>query len=1370
VIGTKQYNLTWDHFAQLHPNRQAAFENLCRSLFRRKLCEEGTILHSDPNHPGVEVQPVYLNSCNCFISFQAKFFNNNIGYKQIKQSAQKIVAHYKGHIDKVYLYCNKDISSTSKSYEAIEAILKNANIELNPITGQSIFEQAMEYPSVLSCYFGLDYIDDVWFNKNIQISLDNLGKRYNSLFNIDTRAQRELSIFLRDNSGIASINDKKTQLLTELNEIRIRIYYDECKIIDSIEKAILSIPDITLDSVCNALLWEENLRNTFTSEFEQLQRRKAHIQTELENLSIKDVKYDELRNKEIIIDRILAVPELLMFSQQEVSLLTDKVLLLKGEMGTGKSHLLSSTAKRMIESGRSVLLLLGQTFITSENIETQIMSSFTGLNLGQSLESLLAVLDERGFQCGEESIIFIDAINESRDREIWKNGINRLIDIISQFKKIKLVISLRSGFENLTLTENVLNSVDEGEIACITHQGLPDDSPSAIYDFLSKSGVPFSSEYYLQSEMTNPLFLMWFCQTYTGKEWELYGLIDKVIDKADLEASKEIQCNEPLGLLKHLLYELIDYREKNAEEPLTKIVLLSLSVWNIFGVTQKTGYIKAIERFGIITSYVRNCEEIYYFGYNLLEDYLSAKRIIDQCGNKETVKEYCLKTLIPINEEGRISNYRNESVFIMLTSLYASRYGEECINLVESIPDEWDKQRLIEQYFGTYTWRSNTAKFSSFVELLNKYPIEPKTVWQIFIENATKDNSEINAEGLSRLLKKYDLNYRDYIWTIVINDLSEYDRVVNLAYFLEQGNTLSGLTEKKAELLLTLFAWLLSSSNRSLRDRVSKAMIEVLKSHLKLCKPLLTKFSDVNDPYILQRLYGVVFGAVIKRNDEFEFDFTSLASWIYQNVFSGEFVYPDILFRDYARLIVERYVYEYPDNIDEFDMISVRPPYKSALIPQTEIVDYSDERYNALGVRDLLFSMKFDIPVNGVGMYGNFGRYTLQSALRNFIGVDLENIYYYSLEFIFKELGYEAEMFGKYDSYKSGTDRHYVKKVERIGKKYQWIAMYNILARISDTHKVKDWTVNGEDAAPYKGPWNPYVRDFDPTLNCHYRGNICAPLLNLPVYDDSCFISYDASVTDIEAWTQTQDIMFSDFPERLIHKDKSGVEWICLYSYQEHKTQPPKTEMTKMDFSCGEQHIWSLATPFLIQTEDKALLLDNLNSSNFIDNGSCGIRNCYSLYNREYAWSPGYIAEFDAGITNAEISDDIFENVLPAAINVLWEEEFDASQEEATSFMIPSGKIIQEMGLFEKENDGYYYDGVELAAFDMKITGCPYNELVIRKDCLSSFLEKSGYTLFWTVIGEKQYFCGGHDQKRQRREGYFVYKNPDFEGEIHITD
>ena len=70
--------------------------------------------------------------------------------------------------------------------------------------------------------------------------------------------------------------------------------------------------------------------------------------------------------------------------------------------------------------------------------------------------------------------------------------------------------------------------------------------------------------------------------------------------------------------------------------------------------------------------------------------------------------------------------------------------------------------------------------------------------------------------------------------------------------------------------------------------------------------------------------------------------------------------------------------------------------------------------------------------VKGIGMYGDFGRYIFQSVLNEFIDLDVENVYYYAMQFILNDLGYNLEYFAEYDKNRSNYDRHSVKKVERI--------------------------------------------------------------------------------------------------------------------------------------------------------------------------------------------------------------------------------------------------------------------------------------------------------------------------------------------------
>jgi hypothetical protein len=136
-----------------------------------------------------------------------------------------------------------------------------------------------------------------------------------------------------------------------------------------------------------------------------------------------------------------------------------------------------------------------------------------------------------------------------------------------------------------------------------------------------------------------------------------------------------------------------------------------------------------------------------------------------------------------------------------------------------------------------------------------------------------------------------------------------------------------------------------------------------------------------------------------------------------------------------------------------------------------------------------------------------------------------------------------------------------------------------------------------------------------------------------------------------------------------------------------------------------------------------------------------------------------------------EIERKVPENVidvelLPAASRVLWEEQYDASQEETTAFYIPCGSIIENLQLSQRESDGYYYskDG-SLVCFDSDLCGIG-KDLLVRADYLNRYLENQNLRLIWTCIGEKQYFLGDHNQQWSNWKGCFTYHRDDVRGEF----
>lgn len=143
----KQFEVSWTQFELCNANPQVAFESMCRWLFNEFFFDGKELLHSDPNNPGVEVVPMYHAASDKRISFQAKYFSS-MDYEQIKHSARTAVNHYAGQLDVIYLYCNKDVTTSSQGYKAIESILNPHGIEIVPITNHEILIQVMKNETI----------------------------------------------------------------------------------------------------------------------------------------------------------------------------------------------------------------------------------------------------------------------------------------------------------------------------------------------------------------------------------------------------------------------------------------------------------------------------------------------------------------------------------------------------------------------------------------------------------------------------------------------------------------------------------------------------------------------------------------------------------------------------------------------------------------------------------------------------------------------------------------------------------------------------------------------------------------------------------------------------------------------------------------------------------------------------------------------------------------------------------------------------------------------------------------------------------------------------------------------------------------------
>lgn len=1390
----KSLNITWSQFEVCNPDTRAAFENMCRFLFNTFFFEGKGLFHSDPNNPGIEIVPILHEESGQRISFQAKYFSA-IDYSQIKHSAKKTIQYYSGKLDVIYLYCNKDLSTSSKSYQDIYDLLSAQNISLVPITNQAILDQVLSNDTVSWHYFDYRHLTPKWFEERLQLSLVALGPRYNGEFNVNTSTENQLDIFLCDSDAVVQINETKKEIIEQIKNLQHN-HIDCEESLSRIISAILSIDDVSRTTITNCLSWPEILSLQCANDFAIIRG----LITEKENL-YKDTegtdnhKLRSKLSKEIYdLESLIEILDNIGLDLVGRTLLQEKVLIVRGEAGVGKSQLLANAAEKLNKEGQYALLMLGNSFLNAEPLSTQITQQ---LEVDFNFQALLHKLEILGAQANCYACLLIDAINESPYRDIWKTNLPSLIAQINKFEHIKIVISVRSGYERLVFNDAIIEGIKTNKISNIVHSGFREESVEATLAFLNYYGIPFLPSYFLQAEMTNPLFLTLFCKYYTGENFDMFTLFDQLISRADEEAQNAVRITDFVPILQYLVEELAEIRLAKENWDITKSELFGLRFWDTYGLsTHKIPFIAALERSGFLNSIVIADTESYYLGYNLLEDFVCAKQIFKRYHDKSALLSYIQNDLLKI-EQGQINSYSNIDIFIVICSLYAEYYHEECFTTIFAlVTDESDQNDISDRYIKSFLWRKASAINSSdFITYVNEYGAPKSSVLRVLIENSTKENHPLNALFLHSILENKPIAQRDYLWTTYINDLANgEERLFQLVTYFDKGNLLNGLSKPNIELLLILFTWLLTSSNRILRDKASKASIELLKRNFSLCKPLLQRFEKVNDPYVTQRLLGIVFGACVKRSKSAMDTYRELAEYVYNFVFNQEIVYPDILMRDYARLILERWIYEAPADCDFIETAKIRPPYRSIEIPHVERQEY----FNAENIHSGFNSIDFSMRINHSecpGMYGDFGRYTFQAALESFEAVDIVNLYHYAMQYIRDTLGYSDRLFGDYDRFRiqRSYSRHQNKKVERIGKKYQWIAFYNILARVSDTHLLKDWNVA---PYPYEGAWEPYVRDFDPTLNINFLKPDFLPAMQYPQSEEDIFLQTAPfpSETEIQEWTKQPTSFFENLPGKMILMDSDGTQWINLNLYENFENK--KFESDIIGPSKGSQKIWLMAHGYFVEPETFEILQKHFALSTFDTDFPRGLE-AYQLFNREYSWSPSYQSIFQPSYFEAEIQigkkrliketvdlptlvhteegdfefkvaeqeierrvpDDVIQvKIIPAYSHLLWEEEYDASQDGTTSFDVPCKEIIDYLHLEQREYDGYYFnsDG-ELVCFDAALSGI-CDGLLIRKDCLEQFLAATGMKLFWLCTGEKQFFRGELNQIWKRWEGFVYYK------------
>lgn len=1407
-------NLEWNKLRPFNGDVKYGFEELICQLARAEQIENKTkFLRVAAPDGGVESYCILTD--NSEYGWQAKFFSKmeNSQWNQIDKSFKSAFEKHPNLV-KYYICIPLDradpritISKGERKGKRVEHFmdkwnkkvvewqeyvkLKGREIEFEYWGHSEIFDRLSkeENKGKLYYWFEIEEFSDDWFKKRLAENIRNLDKRYTPKLNFDLPIGRVFDGIARDNNFTTQFNSYLHEIIRTFNKVikpidveevkeyedtiisLIREFRQECELIDF--KEITPIDNNKLSSILQTA--KENIYNLI----EQL----YDLETKNNNEKHTEFRSDEYKYRGHINDfnnLNSSISEFIVFlNSPNLHLSNNPVMLLSGVAGVGKSHLLADIAKKREERNQYSILLLGQHF-TDEEPWSQIKKQ---LQLKCDIDIFLSVFNSKAEACQNRILILIDAINEGEGKKLWYNYIAGFIERIKKYKYLGVVFSVRTSYENIIIPESL---IENKELVKVEHKGFENYEYEASKLFFENYEIIQPRIPLLDPEFSNPLFLKLFCEGLFRKGLKeipdgyegISVILNFYLESINLIVS--IKHNIPIELnLIQKVAVLIASQIAENDKPHLKyedayhIIIEFAKVYSIINASQ---LLQDIISEGILTKNIswesRSIQyEVVYFSYEKFGDHLICSYLIEHYIDKTNLggsfKEGSRLYKIFENEN---TVFFNRGIVEALSIQLPEKFG---IELYEVAPQIKKIKEASKIFIDSIIWRKGETFHKKNLDYVNDTLINKHGLYDYFLSKILLITSHpkhfFNSDFLHKYLMEFTMADRDAWWTQLVHkqypgypdDKSPIKRMIDWAWSDDKRESIS---DESIRLMCQTMIWFLTSTNRTLRDSATKSIICLLQDRIHILTQLINKFKNVNDRYVLQRVYAIAYGCAVRTSNIESLEI--LGNCVFENIFKEEYVIPDVLLRDYARGVIEFAIVK--GHKFSFEIQQIRPPYKSKLpnsYPTNQEIKKYEYDSNDDGFKDYYWGMNYIInsmKTNSNGQhYGDFGRYIFESAFDGW-RVKSQLLSNVAVKMIVEDYGYDVEKHGEFDR---GIKRNYFEKSmveERIGKKYQWIAFYDLLARVSDNCLMYEngYSENAKQIQ-YGGTWNPFVRDIDPTITI--KGNP----------DNKTEKSWWNPV-EYKNWNFSNKewiLKSDDLPnpiEMISVFDNNGNEWLVL---DINTSWDEPTEIGEEKYENPKKELWYWIRCYITQKKDFNKLIKWS-----IKNKLSGFRmpessNRYELFSREYYWSPScetfrqpYYNGNDWSEIHDQMTDNIVCKVANTTLNYVWESKIDASKESTISFYKPTEFLFNLLDIQYSKVEGELVDRKgEMICFDPSATRPTHTCLLVRKNEVMKKLEENDLELLWNVLGEKLIIGGKYNKTdnygRLNISGIVYYEN-----------
>ena len=828
----------------------------------------------------------------------------------------------------------------------------------------------------ISFWFNVRYFDKAWYNHRLQVAIDTAGPRYTPEVHVDLPIAQDMEMFGRTDAAINCIKAMAREVRREFRTITLPIE-DEKNLRESVNVDELAkrINKLREEDVAHVLRAFSDLDPTPDDELPiadivgKIEALEAPTRAVVKSLKRPSEEYDSwqresndrsgyqynpFRNLSVRIERLrYRLQGIVERLDRAEEIGNRRVMILKGDAGTGKTHLLCDVARSRIVDNAPTVLLMGQRFTDLSDPWTQTLQHL-GLHHA-NVEQFIGALEASAQSANRKALLIIDAVNEGHGRKIWPPNMSAFLTQVERSPWVGVILSVRSSYE-----ESVIPADVRERAITVTHDGFTGHEYDAVRTFAEHYGIEFPSTPILQPEFRNPLFLKIICEGLQGKgERRIPRGISGVTNFFNLYLNK---VNERLA-------ELLDYNPNDnlvrraLEKVAERIIDLKMN-GNWLPRRQVEEVVNELlpgRRFS--DSLYRNLvvegvlaedlgwrdgesEDVARFAYERLSDHIIANFLLQKFLDLNDPKA-------AFTEGGGLAFLCDRSTSTLYGIVEAmcvqvpERTGQELVRLAPALLDNlWN---IGEAFLQSIIWRKTDAFSDDTIAVLNELT-QKGELWGVLdtiLTVATVPNHRLNADFLDERLRRQSMPDRDAWWSTYLHRAwregsGAIHRLVDWACAISMDDDVE---DDVVNLSATALAWMFSTSNRFLRDKAPKGLVSLLTGRINATVHLVNQFDAVDEPYVRERVYAVAYGVAMRSHDACGVE--RLGMSVYENIFASGNPPPHILLRDYARGVVERALHL--NSTIDINQELLRPPYKSDWpdIPDDSEIEMLTPHWNA---------------------------------------------------------------------------------------------------------------------------------------------------------------------------------------------------------------------------------------------------------------------------------------------------------------------------------------------------------------------------------------------------------------------------------------